>query len=125
MVMPAGASPGRRFMTIRLYEPLRRLPQMLMTLSCLAMVAPHVLANGTHAHDISLRARLLRSRHGEASGCKAQARSLLWNAGLVAHLGPALDLAGDMVDRKSTRLNSSHLGISYAVFCLKKKKTNH
>src|SRR5947199_1644444 len=32
---------------------------------------------------------------------------------------------GDLVgypDRKSTRLNSSHLGISYAVFCLKKKK---
>src|SRR5258705_1761486 len=29
-------------------------------------------------------------------------------------------LAG-LVDRKSTRLNSSHLGISYAVFCLKKK----
>src|SRR5258705_1185102 len=28
-------------------------------------------------------------------------------------------------DRKSTRLNSSHLGISYAVFCLKKKKTSH
>src|SRR5256885_12264392 len=27
------------------------------------------------------------------------------------------------VDRKSTRLNSSHLVISYAVFCLKKKKT--
>src|SRR5258705_8197946 len=27
-------------------------------------------------------------------------------------------------DRKSTRLNSSHLGISYAVFCLKKKKIN-
>src|SRR5256885_12299844 len=28
-------------------------------------------------------------------------------------------------DRKSTRLNSSHLVISYAVFCLKKKKINH
>src|SRR3712207_7706908 len=28
------------------------------------------------------------------------------------------------VDRKSTRLNSSHANISYAVFCLKKKKTN-
>src|SRR5947199_2706080 len=28
-------------------------------------------------------------------------------------------------DRKSTRLNSSHLGISYAVFCLKKKKKKH
>src|SRR2546426_5931075 len=29
---------------------------------------------------------------------------------------------GQLVDRKSTRLNSSHLVISYAVFCLKKKK---
>src|SRR5690606_41681319 len=31
-------------------------------------------------------------------------------------------IAGE--DRKSTRLNSSHVKISYAVFCLKKKKTN-
>src|SRR5947199_7064889 len=31
-------------------------------------------------------------------------------------------LRGVTADRKSTRLNSSHLGISYAVFCLKKKK---
>src|ERR1039458_10803370 len=30
---------------------------------------------------------------------------------------------GTTPDRKSTRLNSSHLGISYAVFCLKKKNT--
>src|SRR5207245_11386239 len=30
---------------------------------------------------------------------------------------------GDHLDRKSTRLNSSHGSISYAVFCLKKKKT--
>src|SRR5207302_9644376 len=29
----------------------------------------------------------------------------------------------DALDRKSTRLNSSHVKISYAVFCLKKKKT--
>src|SRR5256885_3890019 len=29
------------------------------------------------------------------------------------------------LDRKSTRLNSSHLAISYAVFCLKKKKHNN
>src|SRR5690606_41688595 len=29
---------------------------------------------------------------------------------------------GDLADRKSTRLNSSHVKISYAVFCLKKKK---
>src|SRR5690625_543510 len=30
--------------------------------------------------------------------------------------------AGGRIDRKSTRLNSSHVAISYAVFCLKKKK---
>src|SRR3712207_8596792 len=35
----------------------------------------------------------------------------------------ALALPG--VDRKSTRLNSSHANISYAVFCLKKKKQNY
>src|SRR5207249_5862784 len=40
-----------------------------------------------------------------------------------------VDVDGDLVqgqadqDRKSTRLNSSHVSISYAVFCLKKKKT--
>src|SRR5262245_56524417 len=36
-----------------------------------------------------------------------------------AYLGVGVD---EGLDRKSTRLNSSHLGISYAVFCLKKKK---
>src|SRR3712207_7758674 len=34
-------------------------------------------------------------------------------------------LRTDISDRKSTRLNSSHANISYAVFCLKKKKLNH
>src|SRR5207248_9619298 len=33
--------------------------------------------------------------------------------------------AGVYIDRKSTRLNSSHRTISYAVFCLKKKKKKH
>src|SRR5437773_7711844 len=32
---------------------------------------------------------------------------------------------GEEQDRKSTRLNSSHITISYAVFCLKKKKKNY
>src|SRR3712207_9020847 len=35
------------------------------------------------------------------------------------------ELGGDILDRKSTRLNSSHANISYAVFCLKKKKHQH
>src|SRR5947209_16158630 len=33
-----------------------------------------------------------------------------------------VDANVDVIDRKSTRLNSSHANISYAVFCLKKKK---
>src|SRR5690625_5692018 len=36
--------------------------------------------------------------------------------------GAGIDGLGDLLDRKSTRLNSSHVAISYAVFCLKKKK---
>src|ERR1039458_10421901 len=43
--------------------------------------------------------------------------------GLAAWLlRDARGVSAELQDRKSTRLNSSHLGISYAVFCLKKKK---
>src|SRR5258705_13802414 len=38
---------------------------------------------------------------------------------------PLSRMQNDYRDRKSTRLNSSHLGISYAVFCLKKKKNKY
>src|ERR1039458_10246318 len=48
-------------------------------------------------------------------------RSLQWQAIDMYLLMPSILSACSSVDRKSTRLNSSHLGISYAVFCLKKK----
>src|SRR5205814_9438244 len=38
-----------------------------------------------------------------------------------AAIEQGVESLGNLQDRKSTRLNSSHLGISYAVFCLKKK----
>src|SRR3712207_8776242 len=41
--------------------------------------------------------------------------------GLRAALRQGRDLSPSALDRKSTRLNSSHANISYAVFCLKKK----
>src|SRR3989442_3617483 len=45
--------------------------------------------------------------------------------GQERQVGPSLE-PPDIGDRKSTRLNSSHVRISYAVFCLKKKKqTRH
>src|SRR3712207_7475189 len=58
---------------------------------------------------------LLEQRHG---------------SGLVAHpdgqeTHAVTSTVGAAVDRKSTRLNSSHANISYAVFCLKKKKNTH
>src|SRR5207249_9581046 len=44
------------------------------------------------------------------------ARTALFNWLFARHTG------GKFLDRKSTRLNSSHVSISYAVFCLKKKR---
>src|SRR5438477_5320616 len=52
-------------------------------------------------------------QHPNFFGCLEEARELT----RLAHDAGALS-----VDRKSTRLNSSHMSISYAVFCLKKKK---
>src|SRR3712207_8036436 len=49
---------------------------------------------------------------------EAELRASLWNRGEY----PPVSL--QEVDRKSTRLNSSHANISYAVFCLKKKITH-
>src|SRR3712207_8715988 len=58
-----------------------------------------------------------KERHGGVSG-RRQADS-------VERLGCLLRVRNVAVDRKSTRLNSSHANISYAVFCLKKKKKQH
>src|SRR6266704_4870238 len=44
-----------------------------------------------------------------------------WSRWPVLYTEPMLGV-GPTLDRKSTRLNSSHVSISYAVFCLKKKK---
>src|SRR5437899_3851479 len=64
---------------------------------------------------------LFRSLHGESQvrpGERSQARPGRHRFDFEERPKPRVR-AGD---RKSTRLNSSHLGISYAVFCLKKKK---
>src|SRR5256885_8612215 len=61
---------------------------------------------------------LFRSRVGSSGGSEDEAYS-----GSDATAG--LQTALWRTDRKSTRLNSSHLVISYAVFCLKKKKYHH
>src|SRR3712207_8760276 len=85
---------------------------------------------------------LFRSESGETKGAVAY-RSLIVSDARLTYAGVDTFLAGegpieqpDLVraahelsrrlktDRKSTRLNSSHANISYAVFCLKKKNNN-
>src|SRR5256886_3388624 len=46
----------------------------------------------------------------------------LWGYSSTRMCGEGMRTRSNMSDRKSTRLNSSHSQISYAVFCLKKKK---
>src|SRR5690625_7002687 len=68
---------------------------------------------GLHPHDIQRMNALLRQLRDKG------------NTVLVVEHKPEMiaiaDHVIDLGDRKSTRLNSSHVAISYAVFCLKKK----
>src|SRR5436309_12115758 len=64
---------------------------------------------------------LFRSRVGEGLGLLAE-RRLRPPEGALRTSGRRAPHRRDGEDRKSTRLNSSHVKISYAVFCLKKKK---
>src|SRR5207253_3955746 len=62
-------------------------------------------------------------RSGELSANSIQARKDICGGALVGkHARPRAGARASGKDRKSTRLNSSHVAISYAVFCLKKKK---
>src|SRR3712207_7775573 len=56
-------------------------------------------------------------------GCSGDLAPLASVALALTGEGCVRDGAGVLRDRKSTRLNSSHANISYAVFCLKKKNT--
>src|SRR5256885_13071893 len=76
---------------------------------------------------------LFRSILGDLQGPKLRVGEIEGGS-MVVSAGDILTFTNEKVvgnkeriyvsDRKSTRLNSSHLVISYAVFCLKKKKTN-
>src|SRR3712207_8860338 len=84
------------------------------------------------------RSQRIRGAQREANHCKAAlglSNTFVEKPGCIRDLGLGLEVAaversakdfriGNRVDRKSTRLNSSHANISYAVFCLK-KKTKH
>src|SRR5688572_31432417 len=83
------------------------------------------------SYDTAAVGRLLRNtkvnsmitRLGGDPGNLATQHNLLQGIAEQTRLGIPLTISTE--DRKSTRLNSSHSQISYAVFCLKKKKTTN
>src|SRR5256885_12520834 len=72
------------------------------------------LARPAQAHELA------RLQAAELAACGAHHQLFAAHAAAQHQVGAQV-----FEDRKSTRLNSSHLVISYAVFCLKKKKTQH
>src|SRR5436853_4784453 len=77
-------------------------------------VGRHGDIGGAASQVVELVNDLHRDRRADGSACSRRGR-LLQEEQVVR------SARADGEDRKSTRLNSSHLGISYAVFCLKKK----
>src|SRR3712207_8949957 len=89
----------------------------------------HVIAlicqDETHFSEFPLQGRyavsLLNPQAGKAGETERNAHATTCNNQSLGQIGRVYEVI--VKDRKSTRLNSSHANISYAVFCLKKKKT--
>src|SRR2546430_9933130 len=77
---------------------------------------PYTTLFRSNVSDVSLGSRLDAIRRRPAPTHP--------DVGVVFAVGEMFSRARGRIDRKSTRLNSSHSQISYAVFCLKKKKNN-
>src|SRR3712207_8226763 len=96
---------------------IRRPPRStLFPYTTLFRSAPHLVAHSLDAHAPALRVPLAEDRAGAAAdfGQVVFVQFLREEGQLLCRV--------NVLDRKSTRLNSSHANISYAVFCLKKKK---
>src|SRR5262245_3898005 len=109
-------------------DPQRDVDQYLSFAADHGLSIRHVIL--THFHADFIAGHLELQEHTGATiylgrSAKAEYAFTPFGDGDSIELGgvrlAALETPGH-TDRKSTRLNSSHLGISYAVFCLKKKK---
>src|SRR3712207_8687470 len=100
---------GVRYLLLFFFLMIRRPPRSTLfpyTTLFRSSVCTHCVTKGARSkHSIPARQRLPSIGHRSATAGRA-------------------DSDPHAEDRKSTRLNSSHANISYAVFCLKKKKKN-
>src|SRR5436189_4238717 len=81
----------------------------------------------THERIVGAAARAIRRSGYDGTGVADIMQKVgLTHGGFYAHFASREAMLAEAADRdrKSTRLNSSHRCISYAVFCLKKKKKN-
>src|SRR5690606_41842309 len=101
----SSASATTGFYTLSLHDALPIYPQLF---KCAVLLDPVIFTPGLQIF-IKTTERL-RFNGFNALAKKTAVRRMHWP---------------DRQDRKSTRLNSSHVKISYAVFCLKKKKKTH
>src|SRR5436309_10431462 len=96
-------------------------PTRMLTQFCKSMdygePSPVQLGNGFRRERRANCLRLRRKAHGSSNGSITSSSEPTRN-----HVKPRRRFLRKEGDRKSTRLNSSHVKISYAVFCLKKKK---
>src|SRR5256885_12778615 len=79
-----------------------------------------------HQNVIEITSLIKRNNCGKSLDIARMARDMMGGNGISDEFGVArhlvnLEVVNTYEDRKSTRLNSSHLVISYAVFCLKNK----
>src|ERR1039458_2851899 len=92
-------------------------PECTPASSTCCMIPPIHTSAPSHSASTSTSVAFSRNRSRKMDGEEERER----DSGEVREPSPGKPPESPSGDRKSTRLNSSHLGISYAVFCLKKK----
>src|ERR1035438_2731768 len=101
-------------------------PDRITYISARTTTIRHAIApNPTHTTVATKQNWIATKSEVMPEGAAARIASEYWIPNSITPDGLSADVTGmPAIDRKSTRLNSSHLGISYAVFCLKKNEYN-
>src|SRR5690348_17575597 len=98
------------------HRPVVELSERLAALAPPGLAHAFYASDGASATEIALK---MSFHHWQQRGARGKDRYARLAGGYHGETVGALEVTED---RKSTRLNSSHPSISYAVFCLKKKK---